>query len=189
MRDEAAELIALARRFVGGDEAAFDGLAETAGRRAYYLALSSVANHDVAEEIAQEALVRVYRHAGELADLRTFPAWFYRIVLNLVHDHYRRRQREQNATLGLEEIRQLQEKAQVEPLTEYERRELAASLTEALGSLDEMHREVFLLKEVEGLSHARIAALLGIPEGTVWSRLSHARGKLREKLARKGWLA
>ena len=55
----------------------------------------------------------------------------------------------------------------------------------ALESIDEKHREVFLLKEVEGMSHQQIAEVLDVPEGTVWSRLSLARRHLRERLDRK----
>ncbi len=61
------------------------------------------------------------------------------------------------------------------------------AITGALESLDEKHREVFLLKEVEGLGHAEIAKLLGVPEGTIWSRLSYARKKLQEKLRIQGY--
>lgn len=80
-------------------------------------------------------------------------------------------------------------KSREEPLTALERSELRAALTEALNTLDEKHREVFLLKEVEGLPHGEIAQMLGVPEGTVWSRLSYARKKLLETLRRKDYIA
>ena len=69
---------------------------------------------------------------------------------------------------------------------EGERETLRAHLAAALAALDAPHREVFLLKEVEGLSHAEIASILGLPLGTVWSRLSYARKKLREQLREAG---
>ena len=58
-------------------------------------------------------------------------------------------------------------------------------LREAIASLDEAHREVFVLREIEGLAHSEVAKSLGIPEGTVWSRLSYARRMLREYLGRR----
>lgn len=180
-------LVELVRRFRAGDEAAFDELAPLAARMAYHLALRSVADSDLAEEISQEALVRIYRHVSEIAGEGAFKTWFYRIVLNLVHDHYRRTVRQDAATATLEEIRALERKSADEPLTKMERGALRNALTEALNCLDEKHREVFLMKEVEGLSHAEIAKTLAVPEGTVWSRLSYARKKLQEKLKRMGY--
>ena len=73
-----------------------------------------------------------------------------------------------------------------EALGALEREELAQALSEALGAIDEKHREVFLLREVEGLSHREISKMLGVPEGTVWSRLSYARKMLREHLIERG---
>lgn len=129
----------------------------------------------------------MYRHVNEIAGEGAFKTWFYRIVLNLVHDHYRRSVRQDAATTTLEEIRTFERKARDEPLTNLERDGLRAALTEALNCLDEKHREAFLMKEVEGLSHAEIAKTLDVPEGTIWSRLSYARRKLQEKLRRLGY--
>ncbi|MFH0938060.1 MAG: sigma factor, partial [Planctomycetota bacterium] len=70
-------IVELACRFRAGEEAAFDELAPLAGRIAYHLALRSVADTNLAEEIAQEALIRIYRHIGEIADAGAFKTWFY----------------------------------------------------------------------------------------------------------------
>jgi len=180
-------IVGLVRRFREGDEAAFDELVPLAGRMAFHLALRSVADANVAEEISQEALVRLYRHVNEIAGEGAFKTWFYRIVLNLVHDFYRRSVRQEAATSTLEEIRSVERKSRDEPLGNLEREALGAALTQALESLDEKHREAFLMKEVEGLSHAEIAKTLDVPEGTVWSRLSYARRKLQEKLRHLGY--
>jgi len=180
-------IVELVRQFRACNDAAFDELAPLAGRMAYHLALRSVADANIAEEISQEALVRLYKHVGEIGGEGAFKTWFYRIVLNLVHDHYRRAGRQDNATSTLEEIRTLEHKSRDEPLSNMERDGLRAALTHALECLDEKHREAFLMKEVEGLSHAEIAKTLDVPEGTVWSRLSYARRKLQEKLRRMGY--
>ncbi len=180
-------IVDLVRRFRAGEDGAFDELAPLAGRMAYHLALRSIADSNVAEEISQEALVRLYKHVGEIAGEGAFKTWFYRIVLNLVHDHYRRSVRQDAATTTLEEIRNVERKSRDEPLNNIERDALRNALTTALECLDEKHREAFLMKEVEGLSHAEIAKTLDVPEGTVWSRLSYARRKLQEKLKRMGF--
>ena len=180
-------IVELVRRFRAGEESAFDELAPLAGRMAYHLALRSIADANIAEEISQEALVRLYKHVGEIAGEGAFKTWFYRIVLNLVHDHYRRSVRQDAAATTLEEIRTVERKSRDEPLSNMEREALRSALTQALDCLDEKHREAFLMKEVEGMSHAEIARTLDVPEGTVWSRLSYARRKLQEKLKRLGF--
>ena len=179
--------MALVRRFREGDEAAFDELAPLAARMAFHLALRSVTDANVAEEISQEALVRLYKHVSEIAGEGAFKTWFYRIVLNLVHDYFRRSVRQEAATTTLEEIRATEHRSRDEPLGNLERDALRAALTQALESLDEKHREAFLMKEVEGLSHAEIAKTLDVPEGTVWSRLSYARRRLQERLRHLGY--
>jgi len=180
-------IVSLVKRFREGDDSAFDELAPLAGKMAYHLALRSVADSNTAEEISQEALVRLYKHVSEIAGEGAFKTWFYRIVLNLVHDHFRRCVRHDNATTSIEEIRGAEQRSKQEPLGDLERDSLRNALNQALGSLDEKHREAFLMKEVEGLSHAEIAKVLDVPEGTVWSRLSYARRKLQEKLKRLGY--
>ncbi|HTL51684.1 MAG TPA: RNA polymerase sigma factor [Planctomycetota bacterium] len=177
-----------ARFSAGGSDAdqAFDDLASLLGRRAYSLALRSVADPYQAEDIAQEALVRLYRYAGELQDSRAVMGWFYRITLNLINDFYRKSGRRRVALTKLEVLRQMEEQARERPLADIEREQIREAINRALQSIDEKHRDVFLLKEVEGRSHAEIARMLGIPEGTVWSRLSHARDRLRRILTGQG---
>ncbi|MCW8133755.1 MAG: sigma-70 family RNA polymerase sigma factor [Planctomycetota bacterium] len=183
-----SRILDLVERFRKGDDQAFDELAPLAGRMAYHLALRSVADSNVAEDVAQEALVRLYKHVREIEGIGAFKTWFYRIVLNLVNDHYRRYSRQDAALTTLEDIRSLEMRSRNEPLSEVERDALRNTLNAALESLDEKHREVFLMKEVEGLGHAEIARILGVPEGTVWSRLSYARRRLQEKLKRRGYM-
>jgi len=174
----------LIRRFRAGDEKAFDELAEALAPRLFRLAYQALADRATAEDIAQDALIRIYQRLRALAEPDAFDGWAYRITLNLVHDQFRRRGRERAALLGMEELKRLTERP--DGLSDIEREEMARTLSDALGALDERPREVFLLKEVEKKPHAEIARLLGIPEGTVWSRLSYARKALRGRLRQRG---
>jgi RNA polymerase sigma-70 factor (ECF subfamily) len=177
----------LVEAFRDGDESAFDELAPLVMRMAYHIALKSVADPNEADELAHLATIRVYQHVKRIEGVGAFKTWFYRVVLNLVHDHYRRASRKDNAHGTLEEIRTIEKKAKEQPLNGMELDHLRGSLREAIASLDEKHREVFILKEINGLGHAEIADMLNVPTGTVWSRLSYARKKLQEKLTRQGY--
>ena len=107
-----------------------------------------------------------------------------RVAFSRINDRFRGRKRFRKAQAGLAELRKLQDSG--EGLSRPERDELRGALAEALEAIDEKHREVFLLREVQGRSHREVAGLLGVPEGTVWSRLSYARKRLREELTRCG---
>lgn len=134
---------------------------------------------DLARDAVQEALVTYWREPPAHGHER---AWLIRTVIHRsLHERRartRRRRRESDA---------VHEAALDCPLCsppdhEIERRELAASLDEALAALPEEHRTVFLLRELHGLEYDAIARRLGIPVGTVRSRLSRARCALRSAL-------
>lgn len=169
----------LLHRFREGDEAAFDALAEGVGRMVHSRALKALGDPQSADDITQEVLLRVYRRSEQIGDLQAFEAWIFRVTFNLIHDHFRRRARERQVQQSFGALR---EQMRAGRMSDAGREELAEVLRQALEALDEKHREVFILKEVEGLSHEQISQRLGIPEGTVWSRLSYARKRLRERL-------
>lgn len=168
--------------FRGGDEQAFDELAAHVGRLVYPRVIRTLGDHATADDITQELLLRVYKNADRIEDPKAFEGWIFRTTHNLIQDHFRKlgRERRLHATFG-----ELREKLRSDRMSKREREELAEILMRALSELDEKHREVFILKEVEGLAHEEIAQLLEIPEGTVWSRLSYARKGLRDRLTRR----
>jgi RNA polymerase sigma-70 factor (ECF subfamily) len=182
-----AQLLDAVRRFLAGDKDAFEKAAPLAGRIAFHLALRSVHDEELAEEIAQESLTRLYARAKEISDVKAFPSWFYRMVLNLITDHFRKRTRKDKFCSSLEELQRMEAADRAKRLSDVERAELSNSLNYALAQLEEGQRQVFILKEVEKMSHAEISRILEIPEGTVWSRLSYARKKLREILIKEGY--
>ena len=105
-----------------------------------------------------------------------FKSWYYRVVSNLVHDHFRYAIQNHSARETLKELREVESKSRHQALNNIERGELRNALAKALAGLEIKHREAFLLKEVHGLSHLEVAGnVLDLPEGTVWSRIFHAR--------------
>jgi RNA polymerase sigma-70 factor (ECF subfamily) len=176
------ELLELLRRWRNGDETAFEPLADQVARMVYPRALKAVGDHSTADDLTQEVLLRVFRKIGDIEDLKAFEGWLLRMTYNLINDFFRKRTRERQLHESFLELRKKREEGK---LSTRARAELAEVLHKALADLDEKHREVFVLKEIEGMSHEQIANRLGIPQGTVWSRLSYARKGLREKLLRR----
>ena len=174
----------LVRRFRAGDESAFDELVKRLTPRLNSLALRSLGSAEAAEEAVQDAWVRIYNRIGDVQDPAAFEGWAIRVTMSRINDEFRARYRERSAREGLAEMRAAIGTAP-DRTSDIEKEDLARVLREALESLDDTHREVFVLREIEGLPHAEIARMLGIPEGTVWSRLSYARRMLRDYLKRR----
>ncbi|MCS6856198.1 MAG: sigma-70 family RNA polymerase sigma factor [Sandaracinaceae bacterium] len=181
------ELVERAQR---GDGQAFRLLFERYHRRLYALVYRMLQNREDAMDCVQEAFVKVYRHLPNFQGSASFYTWLYRIAFNLAIDQLRRRRG--GATIGLDEkVRQEEDDDQSirprlleeNPLRTVLRQRLAQRIQEALDKLPPYHREVLLLREIEGMSYEEIAQVLDIPKGTVMSRLFHARRKVQDDLA------
>ena len=168
-----------------GDRQAFGELVKRHMQRAYYAALGLTGSHDDALDLSQEAFVRAFRARATVDPDRPFYPWLYQIVrrlcFNFLRDRKTRGRRLEEATPWLAgEIRA--RAAASDPGRNAERAELRALLENAIDDLPEREREVLVLKEFEGLRYREIAELLGIPIGTVMSRLYSARRNLARSL-------
>jgi RNA polymerase sigma-70 factor (ECF subfamily) len=146
-----------------------------------------VRRQDLAEDIAQEAFLRAYRSLDRFETGRPFGPWISRIAANLaINERRSPRAREEE----LDETHAEAPSNQTGPLQGVLEREAGAILEEALGRLPQEQRAVFVLRVFEELSYQEIADALEISAGTVMSRLSRAREKLRAivgpYLARQG---
>lgn len=156
-----------------------DHLAEC-GPLAYRVARGVLRNDADAEDVAQEALLRAYRHFNRLRDRNRFRAWLVRITFRLALDRARaRKRREQRETLWAQPAFCIPS-ATVEDLAASG--EFQAHLERALEELPNKLRLVLLLAAMEGHTLDEVAAMLRLPLGTVKSRLFLARKKLAEKL-------
>ena len=133
--------------------------------------------HD-ADDAAQEGVLSAWRHLGRYDPERPFGPWLTRIVLNAANDLRRRRRVRQ-----WEPIPTTAQAVDGSPEHSTERALLRARIDDALARLPERQRLAVVLFDAEGYSHAEIAVLLGVPEGTVRSDVFHARRSLREVLS------
>jgi RNA polymerase sigma-70 factor, ECF subfamily len=193
---EAEEDRGLIARAQNGDMAAFRGLVERHQRRAFAIALSLVRDENDANELVQEAFLRVFRGLGAFQGGSAFFTWLYRIITNLSIDLMRKPSRHAAEALGELDLSRLEtDEAQEaefpflsrvdggDPADVVRRREIASRLREALDALPSYHRAVIVMREIEGFSYEEMAQAMGVSKGTIMSRLFHARQKLQKALA------
>ena len=174
----------LVLRAQSGERAAFGELVTRYMQRSYYTALGLVGNHDDALDLSQEAFARAFRARATIDAKRPFFPWLYQIIRRLCFNHTRdqrsRRQKLEKAgswladtTMGAQPL---------SPEKAVERAELRDRVAAAIERLAEREREALVLREFEGLRYREIAELLGIPIGTVMSRLYRARRSLAREI-------
>ena len=180
MRDE-RELI---RRAGQGDQEAFRQLVETYQAPAYRLALRMCGGDAaLAEDAAQEAFLAAWRGLPRFRGDSRFSTWLYRLTTNAAIDWLRREKRHR----GMDDVTELELPDDGPgPQDQAEQAETQQTVRRALGQLSEEHRQVLLLRYMQELDYAEIAAALEISEGTVKSRISRAKMRLRELLDGSG---
>jgi RNA polymerase sigma-70 factor, ECF subfamily len=173
----------LVRRAKRGDREAFGALVQRYQQRVVGVARSLVRNPDDAVELGQETFIRAFQNLASFEGRSSFSTWLYRIASNLAID-WRRRETRYPIAHGEEaenEIKRIPS-GQGDSFREAARGELSRKVKAALDELTPEHREVILLREMEGFSYEEISELLGCPKGTVMSRLHYARSHLRDLL-------
>jgi RNA polymerase sigma-70 factor (ECF subfamily) len=166
----------------GGNLFAFDEIVRRYQRRVYATALRIVRRHDLADDVTQEAFLRAHKALASFDRERPFGPWICRIAANLAINHVRSPEAREE---GLDEsgLDQAPAAAADGPLAAVLDAEARGVLEEAVGRLPAEQRAVFVLRTFEDLSYKEIAEALDLSIGTVMSRLSRAREKLREALA------
>ena len=180
------ELVRAAQR---GDDSAFEELVRTYEKRVYHLALRMCGNVDDAYEVAQEAFLSAWKGMRFFRGDSSFSTWLYRLTSNAAID-FLRRQRRQGGSDGvsLDDEDTFLEVADPAPSPhrQAEEAELRETLAQGLQALSPEHRQVLLLRELQGLTYEEIAAALELDLGTVKSRIARAREKLRKYLVASG---
>ncbi|MYE46858.1 MAG: sigma-70 family RNA polymerase sigma factor [Chloroflexi bacterium] len=183
----------LVRRAQRGEIAAFNTLVIRHQNAAYSLAFRFLRSREAAEDVTQESFVRAWR-AIETFRGERFRSWLLRIVANAARDELRRRKRRPQRSL--DEARDDPDMASIDPAEpglgpqeRVEQSELRAVLERALAELPEEWRMAVLLSDVHGMSYEEVSEATGVPLGTVKSRLSRARARLRDLLSESGELS
>ncbi len=178
MNDDPLEARVIAR-VQDGDPGAYEYLVSKYLRRVAAIAFSIVRNPHDAEDLAQEAFVKAYQNIGRFRAAAAFGPWISRIVTNLALDVVRHRTKFRHQEIPEGQPAARRDDAELPAAS----REIAERIDAALEELPEMQRIVARLHIIEEIDHAEIAAMTGLSDGTVRSHLSHARAKLKTKLA------
>jgi RNA polymerase sigma-70 factor (ECF subfamily) len=175
-----------------GDSEAMERLIRKYQNRIYNIILRMCANPDDAAELTQETFVKIIENIDGFQGKSSFYTWAFRIAVNLTINYCQKNVKLRLRSLDIrqderdEQARQLKEylsdDSLPDPATVAQNKELCELAKKSLMKLDENQKAVVVLRDIEGMSYAQIAEVLGIELGTVRSRLSRARNNLREIL-------
>ena len=164
-----------------GDQRAFETLVTEYEQKVYSLAYHYVGSEQDAMDICQEVFLRVYRFLPQFSGESRFSTWLYRVTSNACKDFLRKKGSRMEVSLSQEG-----EEEDYTPENVLEQKEMRRQIEESLHQLSPDHREILVMRDVLGLSYEEIANSLDLEEGTVKSRISRAREKLRIKLTETG---
>lgn len=167
----------LLRKSIRGDTRAFQTIVEMYQSYAYALAYRVLVNQDDAEDVVQEAFLRVWQHAADYDPGVKFTTWLYSIVTNLCNDRLRIRRR-QNEIYDAGEADELS----VDSFQDKAAGQILENIHQVLRDLPHQQQMVFILRDLQDLSVKDAAGILHISESAVKSNLHYARKQLRTLL-------
>jgi len=165
----------LIARVMAGDRLAGRALYDTHAPRVYSLAFRLSGDAEKAREFTQDTFIRAFARLSQFRGDAAFSTWLHRITVTVV-SNARRSEVRFAREVALDEAHMVESAPEAEP-------DLKECIARAVEDLTEVYRTTLILHDIEGYTHAEIAELLGVPEGTCKSRLSAARAQLREALA------
>lgn len=183
-----ARLVQLLRK---RDETAFNELVLTYEAQVYRLAFRILGGAEDAQDLTQEVFVQVFRSIENFRGDSKLGTWLFRITVNLSKNHNKylaRRQKKNHSELdeslgeGAHGALGVTSGEVPEPEAQAVGHQIERIVRDALNSLDEEHRTLVILRDIEGLSYEEVAEIAELPLGTLKSRLHRARATLRQKI-------
>jgi RNA polymerase sigma-70 factor, ECF subfamily len=179
----------LVRRARLEDASAYEELVRRYYSRIYGLVYGMVSSREDAEDVTQEVFVKAWKALGHFREQSGFYTWIYRIAVNRAINFRKRRNRRRTVQFEefdpdikqAESYKEFSSKGSV--LRKMNLGEFQKKMNEALMTLSDKHRAVVIMHDVQGMSHAEIANVIGCSEGTARSRLFYARKRLQAELA------
>jgi len=175
----------LIKKAKNGDTDSFEALILSCKEKAYNIALRYVQNEEDALDILQESFIKIYRHLSKFNEQSRFDTWVYRIVVNTCNDMLRKSKK----VTYLDQVYKNEEDEDIVveiadnsagPDELLERKEEGNYIFDCLSRLKDEHREIIVLRDINGFSYEEIAEILDCSIGTVKSKISRARHKFKE---------
>jgi RNA polymerase sigma-70 factor, ECF subfamily len=184
----------LVRRAQSGEKDAIARLVLRYQDRVFNVILKICGNYDDAAELTQETFVKLIEKIGTFKYKSSFYTWLFRVAVNLTLNYCKRRNKismtsidqqvgTSNGSAKTELVHFLEDKSSIEPAQMAQKKEVGQILLAGLNILQDHQRTIIVLRDIESMSYEDIAKALDIELGTVKSRISRARKKLKEILA------
>jgi RNA polymerase sigma-70 factor (ECF subfamily) len=175
----------LIEQCLAGDQSAWEQVVRQNWRKVFNVAYKFVGKHDEAEDLTQDIFLKIFRALNTFDRRANFQTWIISISRNLCIDHYRSVRKERQTIARDVDSSDLQPAARDRgPYQMAEHQDLRAQLRQALETLPVTLRTAVVLRDLQELSYQEIADRLGLPEGTVKSRINRGRIELAHQLKR-----
>jgi RNA polymerase sigma-70 factor (ECF subfamily) len=179
------EIDPLIERCLKGDQSAWDAVVRLYWRKVFNIAYKFVGRHDEAEDLTQDVFLKLFRSLRTFDRRANFSTWLISVSRNLCIDHYRSMRREHDVVAhDVDASAVARASAADSPHVALERRDRVSLLRAALDRLTPSLRTAVMLRDIQELSYQEIADRLGVPEGTVKSRINRGRTELARQIAR-----
>ena len=173
----------LIERCLGGDQVAWEQIVRQHWRKVFNLAYKFVGRHDEAEDLTQDIFLKIFKALHTFDRRANFQTWLISISRNFCIDHYRSVRKERETIARDVDASELTPIAKERgPLAQLEQIDLKSLIRRALGELPESLRSAVVLRDLQEFSYQEIADRLGLPEGTVKSRINRGRLELARQL-------
>ncbi|MBL1212151.1 MAG: RNA polymerase sigma factor [Ignavibacteriae bacterium] len=173
----------LVKKFLDGDESAFNELVRKHQKNIYWHARRLLGNHMDADEVTQEVIITMYKKLNTFKFDSAVTTWLYKITYNKSVNNIRKSKVRKYLFLDDEEVREMKNSENL--YEDYESKEKLNKVDEVLNELPIKQKEVFILKQFEGLKYREIAEITGKSEGALKANYFHALKKVTELINEK----
>ena len=173
----------LIEQCLAGDQAAWDAIVRQHWRKVFNVAYKFVGKHEEAEDLAQEIFLKIFKSLDTFDRRANFQTWLVSVSRNLCIDHYRSvRKERQTIDRAVDASELTPASTDPGPMAALEQRDRLTLLRDALAALPDALRTAVLMRDIHELSYQEIADRLGLPEGTVKSRINRGRAELARQI-------
>ena len=173
----------LIQRCLQGDQTAWDAIVRMYWRKVFNVAYKFVGKHEEAEDLAQEIFLKIFKSLDTFDRRANFQTWLVSVSRNLCIDHYRSvRKERQTIDRAVDASELAPASSDPGPMAALEQRDRLTLLRDALAALPDALRTAVLMRDIHELSYQDIADRLGLPQGTVKSRINRGRAELARQI-------